>query len=203
VGAGNTALLRRRLLELYDENPEIVVAIESSIKGTNRKEFQLLSRSDGSLFEPNIKAYYNLRELNLPNVRPTVIAGFGISESFLLTRGKNPKSLMTILSDEQTPAFHPSLWSEQFEQLYSDFTNDYEEFDSMFSLMPMYGINDQFSYPWVGRSIKLGKSIYKDRWYDSKYVAHREAAIEEKFNDILAKFFLVDNQTYYSTLIKH
>ena len=202
IGRGNTTVLKNKLMRLYELNPNVVVVVETSIKGTNREEFNLLSRSDKALFKYNIESYYKLRQLNLRNLRPVIIAGYGISESFLLTSGKNPKSMITILSDEETPTYHPSLWSDEFTKLYNDFVNDYKEFDTMFFKMPMYGIKDQFNYGWVGRAIRQGQEIYGWRWYDGKYAPKKSAIIEGKFHDIIEKFFLKSNQEYYSTLIK-
>jgi hypothetical protein len=135
----------------------VIVAIEISIKGTNPQEFELITQSDQNLYKYNIQSYYNLKELQLPNLRPVIIAGYGISESFLLSEGKNYKSKITILFDENTPIYHPSIWSDEFKELYDDFTSEYREFDRMFSKMPMYGIKDQFSYKWVRPAIDRAK----------------------------------------------
>jgi uncharacterized Fe-S cluster-containing radical SAM superfamily protein len=202
VGSGKTSALASRLGELYEANPEILVAIETSIKGTNRKEFELLTRCDGSLFKYNINSYYELKRLRARNLRPVIIAGYGISESYLLTEGRGAKSLMTILYDDETPTYHPSIWSSEFEALYHDFLNDYKTFDTMFVRMPMYGLKDQFAYGWVRSAIKRGKSIYRDRWYDADYSRRRDSRVEKKFEDILEKFFMRSNQKYYSTLIR-
>lgn len=216
IGKGNTNVLKNRLKELYETNPRVIVVIEVSIKGTNPEEFKIIVDPHGlftkgfresdliyeNLFGYNIQAYYNLKELNLPNLRPPVIAGYGISESFLLTEGRSPKSKMTILFDENTPTYHPSLWSDEFKALYVDFINDWKEFDSMFSRMPMYGIKDQFNYGWVKTALKQAKEIYKWRFYDADYVANRNPNVERKFYDILQKFTLKNNQEYYSTLIR-
>lgn len=139
IGRGNTAVLKNKLMKLYELNPNVIVVIETSVKGTNSEEFSLLSQSDKALFKYNIESYYKLRQLNLPNLRSVIIAGYGISESFLLTCGKNSKSMITILFHEKTPTYHPSLWSDKFTKLYNDFVNDYKEFDAMFLKMPMYG----------------------------------------------------------------
>lgn len=202
IGRGNTNLLKTKLQELYRTNPTIIVTVEISIKGTNPEEFELLSQSDKSLFRYNIESYYRLKDLSLPNLRTVIIAGYGISESFLLTNGRNPKSFITILFDKDTPIYHPSIWSDQFTKLYNDFVNDWKEFDIMFNKMPMYGIKDQFNYGWVRPAIDRGKKIYGWRWYDAQYVAQRNPIVERKFFDILDKFFLKTNQEYYSTLIR-
>ena len=219
IGKGNTNILKNKLIELYKKNPKVVVVIEISIKGTNPEEFKLISDPEGklvsglqrfefstrleeALFKYNIQSYYKLKELELPNLRPTIIAGYGISESFLLTEGRSPKSTMTILFDADTPTYHPSIWSDNFKRLYNDFINDWKEFDNMFSKMPMYGIKDQFNYGWVRLAIGKAKKIYKGRFYDADYVTHRNPSVESKFKDILEKFFLKSNQEYYSTLIR-
>ena len=125
------------------------MVIEVSIKGTNPKEFKLiadpqewiknsLQGSDAmyeELFKYNIQAYYNLRKLELPNLRPTVIAGYGISESYLLTKGRSPNSRMTILFDKNTPTYHPSLWSSEFKKLYENFINDCALFKKDISIL--------------------------------------------------------------------
>ena len=79
TGAGNVETLKNRLFELYNINPDVIIAIETSIKGTNQKEVTLLARSHPSLFQYNINSYYKLCEINAPNLRPTVIAGFGFT----------------------------------------------------------------------------------------------------------------------------
>jgi len=55
---------------------------------------------------------------------------------------------------------------------------------------------------WVKRALRQGKEIYGDKFYDSKYAAIKNMELENSFNDLLEKFFLVDNQTYYSAMIK-
>lgn len=72
----------------------------------------------------------------------------------------------------------------------------------MFNKMPMYGIKDQFEYGWVRPAIDRGREIYAWRWYDSKYINQKNSIVEQKFNDIIDKFSLKDNQHYYSTLIR-
>ena len=212
----STNLPESRIRELHEVNPKVIVVIEVSIKGTNPEEFKLIADPQGRLtttlresdviykefFEYNIQAYYNLKKLQAPNLRPTVIAGYGISESLLLTEGRKAKSRMTILFNENTPIYHPSLWSTEFKALYEDFINDWKGFDNMFSKMPMYGIKDQFNYGWVKAALKQAKCIYKWRFYDATYVSNRNLEVEKKFCDILEKFTLKSNQEYYSTLIR-
>jgi hypothetical protein len=130
-----------------------------------------------------------------------IVAGFGVNESFLLRQGES-KERMTIVSRDSRPCFHPELWSEDFKRLYEDFTGQYQHLDPMFSRMPMYGIKDRFDLGWVKRSLKQSKEIYGDKFYDSKYASVKDMALENSFNDILEKFFLVDNQTYYSAMIR-
>lgn len=209
LGKGRINVLKNKLDELYRVNSNVIVVIEISIKGTNPKEFKLitdpedrLSLKEDELFKYNIQAYYNLKNLKQPNLRVTVIAGYGISESYLLTEGENPKSKITILFDENTPVYHSSLWSEEFEKLYNDYINDWKNFDSIFFKMPMYGIKDKFDYEWAKRALKQAKKIYGQRFYDAEYEKEKQQEIENKFSDILKKFFLKDNQTYYSTLIR-
>jgi len=229
VGQGNISLLRTRLEELLRSNPKVKVCIEVSIKGTNVEEFKLITRSTNrpiselskfeklfgwnlgayspnELFDFNIKAYYKLRELasNFPNFRPTIIAGFGVNESYLLQEG-NSRERITIMFQDNKPIYHPEFWSKDFKELYEDFTREAPRtFDSRFNKMPMYGIKDLFEYPWVGPALKQGKQIYGYRWYDRKFIGERggrNIVLEEAFADILDKFFFVDNRTYYSTLI--
>jgi uncharacterized Fe-S cluster-containing radical SAM superfamily protein len=203
IGRGNTKLLEKKFQDLYAANPNVIVAIETSIKGTNPEEFKLLTQSDENLFQYNIESYYKLRNLKLPNLRAVIIAGYGISESFLLTNGRNPKSKITILFDKDTPTYHPTLWSDDFRKLYNDFISDWKRFDQMFNKMPMYGIKDQFEYGWVRPAIDRARKKYNWRWYDSKYSTQKNSLVEQKFNDIIDKFFLKDNQEYYSTLIRN
>lgn len=201
MGKGHLENLKQGLTRLYNVNPNVIVAIETSIKGSNPDEFMLIAQQntpDG--FYWNIKSYFNLKALNLPNLRPTVIAGYGINESFLLRKGLTSDRI-SIVSLEGKPIYHPSLWSKEFEGLYNDFTNTYQGLDPMFSKMPMYGLKDQYQYPWAKNALKQGRQVFGNRWYDAKFINTRDLTFEKMFFDILDKFFLVDNQKYYSTLI--
>jgi uncharacterized Fe-S cluster-containing radical SAM superfamily protein len=229
IGQGNVSLLRAKLEELIHCNPKVKVCIEVSIKGTNVEEFKLITRSanrptselskfeklfgwslgaysPNELFDFNIKAYYKLKELasNFPNFRPTIIAGFGVNESYLLQEG-NSRERITIIFKDNKPIYHPEFWSEDFKELYKDFTREAPRiFDPRFNKMPMYGIKDLFEYPWVGPALNQGKQIYGNLWYDRRFARKRSREnieLEKAFEDILDKFFLVDNRTYYSTLI--
>jgi len=202
IGKGNTGRIKKHLEELYEANPSVKVAIETSIKGTNPEEFKLLTQSSSEeSFKDNLRSYFALKELNIPNLRSMVVAGFGVNESFLLREGRS-RERMTIVSSENKPCYHPDLWSKEFLQLYLDFTNDYRSLDPMFAKMPMYGIKDRFDLGWVKRALRQGKQIYGDRFYDSKYSIEKNLVLENCFADILGKFFLVDNQRYYSAMIK-
>lgn len=201
VGKGNTEMIRKCLEELHEANPAIKVAIETSIKGTNPEEFALLTRQSTDLFEHNINSYSFLKRLNLPNLRSMIVAGFGLNESFLLKKGKS-KDIMAIVSKDNRPCYHPDLWTDEFREVYDDFTMTYSNLDPMFVKMPMYGIKDRFDLGWVKRALKQGKQIYGKRFYDSKYSSLKNIELERSFYDILEKFFLVDNQTYYSAMIK-
>jgi len=202
IGKGNTDLIRIYLQQLYDQNPSVIVTIETSIKGSNMEEFKLLTRTQSDeLFKWNLNSYFNLKRLGLSNLRPMIVAGFGVNESFLLREG-NSKFRMTIISGRNMPCFHPSLWDDNFRKLYEDFTKEFQTLDPMFSKMPMYGIGDAFHKRWVRPSIDQGKRIYGDRFYDSGDVIERDDELEDSFKDILQRFFLVDNQTYYSAMIK-
>jgi uncharacterized Fe-S cluster-containing radical SAM superfamily protein len=229
IGQGNVSLLRTKLEELLRSNPKVKVCIEVSIKGTNVEEFKLITRSinrpiselskfrelfgwdlrdysPNELFDFNIKAYYKLRELesDFPNFRPTIIAGFGVNESYLLKEG-NSRERITIIFQDNKPIYHPEFWSKEFKALYEDFTREAPRtFDSRFNKMPMYGIKDLFEYPWVGPTLKQGKQIYGNRWYDKKFTDEKgkeNIVSEEAFTEMLDKFFFIDNKTYYSTLI--
>lgn len=202
LGKGNTSRIKQSLEELYETTPSVKVAIETSIKGTNPEEFKLLTRSPSEdYFKDNLKSYFVVKKLNIPNLRSMVVAGFGINESFLLREGKS-KERMTIISQENKPCYHPDLWSNEFHELYLDFTNTHQSLDPMFAKMPMYGIKDRFDLGWVKRALKQGKQIYGERFYDSKYSTQKNIGLEKSFFDILDKFFLVDNQRYYSAMIK-
>jgi len=201
LGQGNTKTLENHLIELNDLKPEVKIAIEISIKGTNEDEFAFITRSNKHWYKYNLKAYYNLLDLDLPNLRPVIIAGYGISESYLLREGQNPNSMITLLFDEETPTYHPSIWSKEFNELYRDFIEKYKKINPKFGRMPMYGLKDQFNYPWVRPTINKAKEIYGSRLYDAK-TSPKNEMVESRFKDILAKFFLVSNQEYYSFLIR-
>ena len=202
VGKGNTSQIKKYLEELYKVNPSIKVAIETSIKGTNPEEFKLLTQQPSDeLFKYNLRSYFALKQLNLPNLRSMIVAGFGVNESFLLRGGKS-KERMTIVSKENKPCYHPDLWTKEFHELYFDFVNTYQSLHTMFTKVPMYGIKDRFDLGWVKRALKQGKEIYGERFYDSKYSTPKNIELEKSLFDILDKFFLVDNQSYYSAMIK-
>lgn len=230
VGQGNTSILRKKLEEIYQINPSVKVCIEVSIKGTNEEEFELITRShsrDSKEFEEfknlfswdlraytvseffnfNIRAFYYLREIaeDLPNFRPTVIAGFGVNESYLL-RGEKSKDRITIIFKDDKPIYHPNFWSKEFKELYLDFTKyAIETFGKLFYRMPMYGIKDDvITYPFAKRALNQGRDIYGKKWYDAKFADERggrNIKVEKSFKDILDKFFYVDNKIYYSHLI--
>lgn len=202
AGKGNSSQIKSCLEKLYQTNPSVKVVIEISIKGANPEEFRLLTQQPSDeLFEHNLNAYFVLRRLNLPNLRTMIVAGFGPNESFLLREGKS-KERMTIVGIDNRPCYHPDFWSAGFRELYSDFTSTYQNLHPMFSRMPMYGIKDRFDLGWVKRALKQGKQIYKEKFYDSKYSSQKNTELENSFIDMLDKFFLVDNQTYYSAMIK-
>ncbi|MCP8308512.1 MAG: 4Fe-4S cluster-binding domain-containing protein [archaeon] len=202
VGKGNTTKIKKYLEELYEINSSVKVAIETSIKGTNPEEFKILTQqSSDELFKYNLKSYFALKQLKLPNLRSMVVAGFGVNESFLL-RECESKERMTIVFKDNKPCYHPDFWTNEFQELYDDFTKEYQKLHPMFAKMPMYGIKDRFDLGWVKRALKQGKQIYGERFYDSKYSAQKNTELENSFFDILGKFFLVDNQRYYSAMIK-
>jgi len=200
IGLHGAQSIGKHLKTINEINPNLKIIIEVSIKGTNPDEFELISRSSKTNFPANINAYYKLKEINVSNLRPTIIAGFGISESLLLTRGRSGKSIMTILFNNDTPIFHPSIWSDSFKELYECFIMDWKRKNSVFEKMPMYVIKDKFNYMWVKYSLKQAKSIYGGRFYDSAY-SPRNQAVEIKIMELLDFFFLLSNQDYYSELI--
>jgi len=202
VGKGNTGQIKKYMEDLYEIDPSVMVAVETSIKGTNPEEFKLLTQNPSAgLFKYNLRSYFELKGLNLPNLRPMIVAGFGINESFLLKEGKS-KERMTLISKNNKPCYHPGLWTNEFRELYDDFTSEYRLLHPMFARMPMYGIKDRFDLGWVKRALKQGKEIYGEKFYDSKYATKKNNELEHYFFDILKKFFLVDNQRYYSAMIK-
>lgn len=222
VGQGNVRLLETKLKELSKVNSKVKIAIEVSIKGTNLEEFKLITRSHfypsaerfkkefgwnlgayspEELFYFNINAYYKLKEVasSTSNLRPTVIAGFGVNESYLV-KGGGSKNRITIEFKDNKPIYHSKFWSEDFRRLYEDYTKEAPKiFGPQFTKMPMYGIKDLFEYGWVRRALKQGELIYDNRWYDAKF--RKNEALEEAFADILEKFFFTDNRTYYLALI--
>lgn len=200
IGNHDITLLENCLNRIYELNPNLRIAIEISIKGTNPSEFSLLTRSSNQFYNANINAYYKLRRILTGNLRATIIAGFGISESLLLSNGQSPKSIMTIISNENSPTFHPDNWSIEFTNLYNQFTNDWKNKNPIFNKMPMYGIKDEFNYNWVQYALKQAKEIYKENFYDPKYT-DRNQIIENKILEMLNQFTLVSNQNYYSELI--
>ncbi len=201
LGLHDNKLIESYLRKIHTINPSLKIAIEISIKGSNPDEFSLLSQSSRDLFHANITAYKNLKKIESDNLRPTVIAGFGINESYLLSNGKSKKSMMTIISRDNIPIYHPDIWADEFRALYYQFVDDWKNNNSIFSKMPMYGIKDEFNYNWVKYALRQAKNIYGTVFYDSAYSTHNEV-IENKISELLEYFFLVSNQEYYSELIK-
>jgi len=229
IGQGKTGTLRKGLEELYESNPQVKICIEVSIKGTNEEEFELITRShvrpkeefneflqifgwDLGAFSPaelykfNLKAFYNLLDISkdLPNFKPTVIAGFGVNETYLLN-GELSKNRITILFKNNRPIYHPDFWSDEFRELYNNFIH-YSIKTFGFSKMPMYGIKDDVNtYPFARRALRQGKGLYGERWYDAKYAYERggrNMQLESSFINIRKHFFYTDNKIYYSTLTK-
>ena len=229
IGQGKTGTLRKGLEELYESNPQVKMCIEVSIKGTNEEEFELITRShvrpkeefneflqifgwDLGAFSPaelykfSLKVFYNLLDISkdLPNFKPTVIAGFGVNETYLLN-GELSKNRITILFKNNRPIYHPDFWSDEFRELYNNFIH-YSIKTFGFSKMPMYGIKDDVNtYPFARRALRQGKGIYGERWYDAKYAYERggrNMQLESSFTDIRKHFFYIDNKIYYSTLTK-
>lgn len=201
IGRANTKVLEERLERLYEANPDVIVVIETSIKGSNRDEFALITQTDGSLYEFNTGSYYRLKEIGAQNLRPVIIAGFGVNESYLLSGGES-EDRITVLFDKETPTYHPSVWDSTFEKLYEDFTIDYSPFDPVFFRMPMYGIKDQYAYNWVKMALRQGKEVFGRKLYDARYAERKNKVVEARFPDILERFFLRPNQDYYSLLIR-
>lgn len=127
------------------------------------------------------------------------MAGFGITESYLLTNGKSQRRV-AILSRAKKPIYHPDHWDESFSTLYHDFLADESNPITNAGRMPMYGIGD--SDGWQERSRELASRLYRDQFLDT-YAQHTSPELEQFFQDILDKFFLVGNQEYYSTLTRN
>jgi uncharacterized Fe-S cluster-containing radical SAM superfamily protein len=197
IGRENIELLEKRLEELYHINPEILIVIETSIKGTNPYDFAKISQCNEALYEYNINSYYILKSIEAPNIRPTIVAGFGISESYLLNNG-NSNRRVAIIGKDDNIAFHPNNWDEEFKKLYLDFINCNKTPFSNFEKMPMYGIGD--SDGWQKRARIQAKRIYNDEFIFC-FQKDLNPTYEHQFSEILEKFFLVNNQEYYSTLI--
>lgn len=81
--------------------------------------------------------------MNISNLRPTVVAGFGINESLLLpgSRVSQNTRILTILNSNRTPIFHKSGWSPDFKNLYNDFLQDCKNRNINFQKMPMHGFD--------------------------------------------------------------
>jgi len=201
IGMGNASHIKDNLEGLYEINPHVKVAVEISIKGGNSEEFELLTQRPSELFKYNLNAYNVLKQLKLPNLRPMIVAGFGLNESYLRDEGKS-KDKMTIIGINNRPCYHPESWSTEFSDLYDAFTGNYKKSHPMFSKMPMYGIMDRYYSGYAMRALKQGKRVYEGEFYDSEYANPKNCELENSFAGMLDKFFLPDNQTYYSAMIK-
>lgn len=197
LGKGKTQEFEKSMKELCEINPNISVAVEISIKGSNPEEFEFITRLPSSLFKDNLQCYYNLLEMNIPQLRAVPVAGFGINET-LLKNGKS-KSRITVMIDK-TPCFHPSRWNDEFRKLYDDSTLRNQKYNQIFSKMPMHGFIDFGNV--AEYSMKLGRNEYGNAWYENRnYNMVSDPALNKKFADILEKFFLVDFQTYYWSML--
>lgn len=202
IGRGHTEVLNNRLNELYEINPNVVVAIETSIKGTNPEEFQLLSGASTDLYQYNIDSYYKLLELNTRNLRPVVIAGFGINESYL-TKNKNTQFKISVYNQSGFLTFHPSVWDDSFRNLYNDFTTKYNnELNPLFIKMPMYGIKDDAQFALTCLHDARRNNYFDGKLYDKADANPRNIELENQFDDIYDKFFYTNDQQYYSLLIE-
>jgi uncharacterized Fe-S cluster-containing radical SAM superfamily protein len=207
IGRGHTQVLEERLNKLYSINPNIVIAIETSIKGTNPDEFKVISGVTENFYQFNIQSYYNLLNMNVKNMRAVVIAGFGINESYL-TKNKNTPHRISVYHDSGHLAFHPSIWDESFKKLYSDFTSRYSnELNPSFSKMPMYGIKDDAQFAWDCIHDAKNRNLFNGKLYDGADTNPRNIELENQFNDIFDKFFYFaypnSDQNYYDALIRN
>lgn len=208
-------ILQQRLDNLYKKNKDLKIVIEISLKGSNPNEFDLITQvknqqiNNQSFFQANIKAYYNLKNLNVSNMRPTVIAGFGISESLL--QGNIPQRVITILNTNDTPIFHQSNWSKDFQKLYDVFIKDWVKiFKSNVPKMPMYGFQDaKNDNGWRNRSFEQAKKIYgnnkKNNFLDIPFeYLKKNPALFSQIKDICDKFFYPpSNHNYYTMLFNN
>jgi uncharacterized Fe-S cluster-containing radical SAM superfamily protein len=196
IGRGNTDVLFNKLQKLLEINPTVRVIIETSIKGTNPDEFQIVSQMPGDLFEYNINSYFNLKKLGLKNLQPMVVAGFGINTSSLIGNGQNK---ITLFKDNM-PFYHYERWDTRFKQIYKDFTETYSPLDPLFDKMPMYGIEDRPNWRWCFPAIKRGREKLPDMLYDNKYnpVNHE---LEKNFDEIKKYFFFKMPEIYYTAML--
>ena len=199
IGKGNTRILYKKLQNLYKLNPEVLVVIETSIKGTNAEEFGVVSQSPGDLYAYNVASYFNLKQMGLINLRPMLVAGFGINTSSLIGNGTTNK---ITLHDKGRPFYHPDNWDSEFKLLYNDFTSTYKTLSHYFVKMPMYGIEDRPNWKWAFPALKRGREQAPSMLYDSKLSPHRSDNLEEKFDDIKRFFFFQQPNIYYTAMLK-
>ena len=197
IGRGNIQILAKKMQNLYELNPKVLVVIETSIKGTNPNEFQMVTQSPKNLYEYNMASYFNLKQLGLINLRPMIVAGFGINTSSLIGKGQNKITL----HGEGRPFYHPDNWSKKFKLLYDDFTTTNTSLSPLFSKMPMYGIEDRPNWRWAFPALKRGREHAPNLLYDNKF-SPALPDLEEKFEDIKKFFFFESPSVYYPAMLK-
>jgi len=206
LGKLSKEFLLKSFKPLADRNLKVV--LEISIKGSNPKEFEIITQSgkevSRTLYEQHIRACENLEYVHsqIPNVNWTAVAGFGIGVTNLKSENlKNVNYIKTFYHpNTNKPFYHPGNWDDTFRNLFSSHVEKYrEKFGNKF---PMFGIEDRPKWKSCLHGLKhcpkLGGKYYYDRFTTHRNNPNQE--LEKHMEDIINCFFFGDPSYYYVKL---
>jgi uncharacterized Fe-S cluster-containing radical SAM superfamily protein len=185
-----------KIFSNYDKFPGKIV-FEVSIKGSNKREFSIVTKRPEHDYYIIFNAINNLIAINnkFSNIDYVAIAGFGPNTRFL--RGDTTGSKITFYSSRQNmPFFHPDGWDDNFKQLHMHISDKYPQFGEK---MPMAGLEDRPNWRWGLQSIKRAKIENPDHIYDS-FDHEKDEGLENAMEGIKNKFFVTDPAKYYPLL---
>jgi len=195
------------------EGKSFKIVIEVSIKGSNPKEFGIITQSNPSvshkLFKFNIDACENLEFINshISNVIWTAVAGFGIGVTNLISGNLNRKEYIKTFYHPATnkPFYHPDHWDDSFKKLYVTHVEKYKrKFGEKF---PMFGIEDRYYWKFALCGLRNCKKYGRHYFYDGfevykKGSAPRNEELEKSMLEIIRRFFFGDPTYYYTKLFQ-
>jgi len=203
--------LLRNFEPVADKHLKIVVEI--SIKGSNPKEFEIITQSKAessrASYYQHIKACENLEFVHsrIPNVDWTAVAGFGIGVTNLIAGHLNRREYIKTFYHPKTnePFYHPNCWDESFRKLH---TSHIEKYQSKFGdRFPTFGIEDRYRWKFALCGLRNCKK-HADGWFYDGYKVYKEGTmpenrvLEKYVSDMIEKFFFGDPSYYYVKLFE-